>query len=156
MFNLITDAWVPVTYRDGHRALVGLRQLMVDAEAINPQLDIPDASVARAIERLLIAVVYQATKPTAWAALWHKAWPAQRVLAYLDRWRDRFDLDQFGQYLIASAAKAHMGPWIGCCWKDPVLPGPRRRCRLPRLHEGCWDGCCGIPRGSAPDWPVTR
>ena len=82
---------------------------MVDAEAINPQLDIPDASVARAIERLLIAVVYQATKPTAWAALWHKAWPAQRVLAYLDRWRDRFDLDQFGQYLIASAAKAPYG-----------------------------------------------
>ena len=106
MFNLITDAWVPVTYRDGHRALVGLRQLMVDAEAINPQLDIPDASVARAIERLLIAVVYQATKPTVWAALWHKAWPAQEIITYLDRWRDRFDLDQFGQYQIASAAKA--------------------------------------------------
>lgn len=74
MFNLITDAWVPVTYRDGHRALVGLRQLMVDAEAISPQLDIPDASVARAIERLLIAVVYQATKPTVWAALWQSQW----------------------------------------------------------------------------------
>ena len=106
MFNLITDAWVPVTYRDGHRALVGLRQLMVDAEAINPQLDIPDASAARAIERLLIAVVYQATKPTMWAALWHKAWPAQEIITYLDRWRDRFDLDRFGQYQITSAAKA--------------------------------------------------
>lgn len=109
MFNLITDAWVPVTYRDGHRALVGLRQLMVDAEAINPQLDIPDASVARAIERLLIAVVYQATKPTVWAALWHKAWPAQEIITYLDRWRDRFDLDRFGQYQATSAAKAPYG-----------------------------------------------
>lgn len=110
MFNLVDDAWVPVTYRDGHRALVGLRQLMVDAEAINPQLDIPDASVARAIERFLIAVVYQATKPAAWAALWHRAWPAQEIITYLDRWRDRFDLDRFGQYQIASAAKApHSG-----------------------------------------------
>lgn len=109
MFNLVDDAWVPVTYRDGHHALVGLRQLMVDAEAISPQLDIPDASVARAIERLLIAVVYQATKPTVWAALWHKAWPAQEIITYLDRWRDRFDLDRFGQYQIASAAKAPYG-----------------------------------------------
>ena len=109
MLNLVDDAWVPVTYRDGHRALVGLRQLMVDAEAINPQLDIPDASVARAIERLLIAVVYQATKPTVWAALWHKAWPAQEIITYLDRWRDRFGIDRFGQYQATSAAKAPYG-----------------------------------------------
>ena len=61
MFNALTDPWIPVEYTDHTRTELGILDTLTHSDRIRSLAD--DAPTARAIERLLIAVVYHATAP---------------------------------------------------------------------------------------------
>ncbi|MCB1567343.1 MAG: type I-E CRISPR-associated protein Cse1/CasA [Xanthomonadales bacterium] len=86
-FNLIDEPWIPVA----DKGRVSLRQVFTDADCRalggNPVEKI-------ALMKLLLAIAQAAATPadeTAWRALGAKGL-AEKCLAYLDQWRDRFDL----------------------------------------------------------------
>lgn len=86
-FNLIDEPWLPVA----DKGRVSLRQLFTDADCRalggNPVEKI-------ALMKLLLAIAQAAATPqdeAAWRAL-GAAGLAEKCLAYLDQWHDRFDL----------------------------------------------------------------
>lgn len=108
-FNLIDEPWIPVrlldgTRPDGTRAELNLRDTLLRAKEIAV---IEDASplVVAALHRFLLAVLYRALEgPTDidQAKGWFKSGlPADKIDAYLGKWRDRFWLfdekQPFGQ-----------------------------------------------------------
>lgn len=86
-FNLIDEPWIPVA----DKGRVSLRQIFIDADCRalggNPVEKI-------ALMKLLLAIAQAAATPedeAAWRAL-GAAGLAEKCLAYLDQWHDRFDL----------------------------------------------------------------
>lgn len=86
-FNLIDEPWIPVA----DRGRVSLRQIFTDADCRalggNPVEKI-------ALMKLLLAIAQAAATPedeTAWRALGAQGL-AEKCLAYLDQWYDRFEL----------------------------------------------------------------
>ncbi|MFN3703269.1 type I-E CRISPR-associated protein Cse1/CasA [Thermomonas sp.] len=86
-FNLIDEPWIPVA----DKGRVSLRQIFTDASCRalggNPVEKI-------ALMKLLLAIAQAAATPddeTAWRALGAQGL-AEKCLAYLDQWHDRFDL----------------------------------------------------------------
>lgn len=86
-FNLIDEPWIPVA----DKGPVSLRQVFTDADCRalggNPVEKI-------ALMKLLLAIAQAAATPedeTAWRALGARGL-AEKCLAYLDQWHDRFDL----------------------------------------------------------------
>jgi len=92
-FNLIDEPWIPVRFPDGSRAELGIRDTLLRAKDIAV---IEDASplVVASLHRFLLAVLYRALEgPTDidQAKEWFKAGlPADKIEAYLERWRERF------------------------------------------------------------------
>jgi len=92
-FNLIDEPWIPVRFPDGTRAELGLREMLLRAKNIAV---IEDASplVVAALHRFLLAVLYRALEgPTDidQAKGWFKSGlPADKIDAYLEKWRNRF------------------------------------------------------------------
>ena len=103
-YNLIDEPWIPVRWLDGTFGELGIRDTLIQAGRI---AEIQDSSplVVAALHRFLLAVLYRALEgPTdgQQAKAWFKqGWPAEKIEAYLEKWRDRFWLfDQdypFGQ-----------------------------------------------------------
>lgn len=103
-FNLIDEPWIPVRYPDGRSGELGIRETLLAADRI---AEIQDASplVLAALHRFLLAVLYRALEGPAdrqQAKTWFRqGLPAERIEAYLSRWRDRFwlrhPLYPFGQ-----------------------------------------------------------
>ncbi|HEX2952121.1 MAG TPA: type I-E CRISPR-associated protein Cse1/CasA, partial [Armatimonadota bacterium] len=98
-FNLIDEPWIPVIPRDGPPREVGVRDALVHAHEWREVFD-NSPLVTVALHRLLLAILYRALPPRsqdAWDALWDELWQAARlpeapIVAYLEQWRDRFDL----------------------------------------------------------------
>jgi len=92
-FNLIDEAWIPVYKLNGKRAELGIRDTLLQARDIAV---IEDSSplVVAALHRFLLAVLYRALEgPTDidQAKEWFKSGlPADKITAYLEKWRDRF------------------------------------------------------------------
>lgn len=92
-FNLIDEAWIPVRKLSGERVELGIRDTLIQATHI---ATIEDASplVTASLHRFLLAVLYRALEgPTDidQAKAWFRSGlPAERIDAYLERWRDRF------------------------------------------------------------------
>lgn len=103
-FNLIDEQWIPVRMRNGDRVELGIRETLLHARDIEV---IEDASplVVAALHRFLLALLYRALEgPTDIDQA--KGWfisglPAERINAYLGKWRDRFwlfdETHPFGQ-----------------------------------------------------------
>ncbi|MBQ1121906.1 type I-E CRISPR-associated protein Cse1/CasA [Streptomyces sp. B15] len=100
-FNLVSAPWVPVQREDGTVQEVSLSQLFKEAGQLRRMVgDLPTQEIA--VLRLLLAIVYDAladahgaTFPETledWEELWLSDDPFAEVPAYLDRYRDRFDL----------------------------------------------------------------
>jgi len=93
-FNLIDQPWIPVRV-DGKLALYSLERTLLEARTIER---IEDASplVQVALYRLLLAVLYRALEgPETLEELadWFDVgFPEERIRAYLERWKFRFDL----------------------------------------------------------------
>lgn len=118
MFNALTDPWIPVEYTDNTRTELGILDTLTHSDRIRTIAD--DAPTARAIERLLIAVVYHATAPARWRRLLHDGIDIEAITAYLQPRARAFDLDRFLQTSDTPAS-------------------PRARIDMSRLHLGSPD-----------------
>ncbi|MBU2755751.1 type I-E CRISPR-associated protein Cse1/CasA [Acidithiobacillus sp. CV18-2] len=94
-FNLIDEAWIPVCKLDGERVELGIRDVLLQAKEI-AVIEDPSPLVTAALHRFLLAVLYRALEgPTdidQAKALFKAGLPADKLEAYLERWRDRFGL----------------------------------------------------------------
>lgn len=92
-FNLIDEPWIPVLFRNGRRAELGIRDTLLQSKEIS---GIEDQSplVVAALHRLLLAVLYRALKgPTdieEARALFRDRIPVVKVTDYLTSWHSRF------------------------------------------------------------------
>ena len=118
MFNALYDPWIPVEYTDHTRTELGILDTLTHSDRIRTIAD--DAPTARAIERLLIAVVYHATAPARWRRLLHDGIDIEAITAYLQPRARAFDLNRFLQTADTPAS-------------------PRARIDMRRLHLGSAD-----------------
>lgn len=94
-FNLVDEPWIPCLLRDDPAVhLLGIRDTLNRAPDI---VEIVDSSplVTVALHRLLLAVVHRCYGPARvddWRALWAACCWDDRINAYLEQWRHRFDL----------------------------------------------------------------
>lgn len=103
-FNLIDEPWIPVRFPNGTREELGIRDTLLRAKDI-AVIEDPSPLVVASLHRFLLAVLYRAVAgPTDidQAKGWFKAGlPADRIDAYLEKWRSRFwlfdDKHPFGQ-----------------------------------------------------------
>jgi len=95
-FDLTECPWIPVRRCDGGEAELSLREVFEQAPAIRRLVgDLPTQEFA--LLRLLLAVLHDALDGPADTEEWQELWkaeelPAEQLRAYLDRYRDRFDL----------------------------------------------------------------
>lgn len=94
-FNLIDAPWIPCTRQDGARVLVGLREVLEQAQRYR-SVESGNPLVDASIVRLLLAILHRVLGPpdrAAWAQHWQAGrWPAEELRSYLNRWADRFYL----------------------------------------------------------------
>ncbi len=93
-FDLTTEPWIPV--RQGNElSLVSLEQALLEARRFE-RIEDPSPLVTVALHRLLLAILHRALEGPGdayEAAEWFKnGFDAGKIRAYLDRYRDRFDL----------------------------------------------------------------
>ena len=115
-FNLVDEKWIPVRLSDGTRDELGLCETLLQSRAI---MDIEDPSplVVAALYRFLLAVLYRALEgPTdidQAKTLFELGLPHEKIVSYLQKFRDRFWLfDErypFGQN--PNVAKNEFEPW---------------------------------------------
>lgn len=94
-FNLISEPWIPVVYRDGRQVELSLREVFDQADRVRRLVgDIPTQEFA--LTRLLLAILHDALDGPAdidqWAELWENNDPFARVPGYLNDHHARFDL----------------------------------------------------------------
>lgn len=118
MFNALYDPWIPVEYTDHTRTELGILDTLTHSDHIRTIAD--DAPTARAIERLLIAVVYHAAAPARWRRLLHDGIDIEAITAYLQPRARAFELNRFLQTADTPAS-------------------PRARIDMSRLHLGSAD-----------------
>jgi CRISPR system Cascade subunit CasA len=94
-FNLIDQPFIPCLMPDGQMKELGLLECLAKASSIR---EIRDGSplVTAALHRLVLAVLHRNFGPSNLSA-WKKLWDAGKfdlsiLVAYLHRWRGRFDL----------------------------------------------------------------
>ena len=94
-FNLIDEGFIPCVMEDGTRRDLGIRETLEQAHHI---LEIRDDSplVTIALHRLLLAILHRNFGPSSydkWKAIWQaSSFDADRLSAYFNKWRGRFDL----------------------------------------------------------------
>ncbi|WP_131738864.1 type I-E CRISPR-associated protein Cse1/CasA [Actinomadura roseirufa] len=97
-FDLIYEPWLPVLCDDGTEDEMSLFDIFAQADRVRRLVgDVPTQEMA--LLRLLLAVVHDAVEGPAdlaeWQQLWEEGLPLEGgdgIAAYLDRYRDRFDL----------------------------------------------------------------
>lgn len=94
-FNLIDEPWIPVRLPDGTRAELGIKETLLSSKGI-AVIEDPSPLVLASLHRFLLAVLYRALEgPTDidQAKSWFKTGlPADKITAYLEHWKPRFDL----------------------------------------------------------------
>ena len=92
-FSLIDEAWIPVRRLDGARVELGIREVLQQAKNI-AVIEDPSPLVTASLHRFLLAVLYRALEGPAdidqARALFKAGLPADKIDAYLERWRERF------------------------------------------------------------------
>ena len=97
-FNLIDEKWIPcIRADDGQMVTLSLRETLADSHTLYDIAGDTPLQTA-ALYRLLIAILLRVYRPKAddfavWREMWHSpTWDMDRLNAYLDEWRHRFDL----------------------------------------------------------------
>ncbi len=96
-FNLIDEKWIPCIRGDDRFVTLTLRELFTEAHNLYDIAGDTPLQTA-ALYRLLIAILLRVYQPTApdfeiWQEMWRSpTWDMDRLNAYLDKWRHRFDL----------------------------------------------------------------
>lgn len=115
-FNLIDEQWIPVRFLDGSRDELGISATLMRSREI-AVIEDPSPLVVAALHRFLLAVLYRALEgPTdidQARILFKSGLPAEKITAYLEKWRDRFWLfDEkypFGQN--PNVPQGEIEPW---------------------------------------------
>ena len=116
-FDLTSAPWLPVLNTDGTQGVLSLREIFAQSNAIRTLAgDLPTQDFA--LLRLLLAVLYDALDGPrdgqGWEDLWISDDPFAAVPAYLDSFRERFDLlhpiTPFYQVPGLQTAKGDVGP----------------------------------------------
>lgn len=93
-YNLLDEGWIPVLLTDGGVERLGIRDVFLRANDIaDLACELPTQSIA--IQRVLEAICYRVVPledKDDWKELWRQGLPTDEILAYLERWRDRFYL----------------------------------------------------------------
>ncbi|MFG1943337.1 type I-E CRISPR-associated protein Cse1/CasA [Nonomuraea sp. NPDC048826] len=94
-FDLTRERWLPVQRQDGREEEVSLREIFTEADDFRRVVaDVPTQEFA--LLRLLLAIVHDTIEGPQdleeWQELWGAGLPVERIHAYLDQHRDRFDL----------------------------------------------------------------
>jgi len=94
-YDLLSEPWIPCLRADGSRLSLGLRDTLVRSHEL-AEIQGETPLVTAALYRLLLALLHRVYGPEdeeAWSDLWETGrWDAAPLDAYLDQWRDRFDL----------------------------------------------------------------
>lgn len=94
-FNLVDEAWLPCLRSDGEAITLNLVEVLTQAHQLQALAGDSPPQVA-ALHRFLLAILHRLFGPAdydEWADLWQaEQFDADRIKAYLDRWRPRFDL----------------------------------------------------------------
>lgn len=96
-FNLVDAKWIPCVMPDGTRDEKGIKEMILEASGIKGIFD-NSPLVTVAIHRLLLAILHRNLGPPnemEWGKLWKDGagkWDTDKLIEYLDRWYDRFDL----------------------------------------------------------------
>jgi CRISPR system Cascade subunit CasA len=92
-FNLIDEEWIPVRFLEGNRGELGIQDVFLGAKDI-AAIEDPSPLVVAALHRFLLAVLYRALEgPTdidQAKKLFKEGIPGNKIIAYLEKWRDRF------------------------------------------------------------------
>lgn len=92
-FNLIDEKWIPVRFSDGSRDELGIRDTLLRSREI-AAIEDPSPLVVGSLHRLLLALLYRALEgPTdidQAKVLFKEGFPEAKILAYLEKWRERF------------------------------------------------------------------
>lgn len=115
-FNLIDEKWIPVRLPNGNHDELGVRDTLLRCKEITAIED-PSPLVVAALHRFLLAVLYRALEgPTEIEQvkdLFRDGLPGERIIKYMEKWRDRFWLfDEkypFGQN--PKVPKDEIEPW---------------------------------------------
>ncbi len=115
-FNLIDEKWIPVRFLDGSRGELGIQDALLRAKDI-AAIEDPSPLVVAALHRFLLAVLYRALEgPTdidQAKKLFRDGLPSEKIIAYLEKWRERFWLFHekfpFGQN--PHVPKNEIEPW---------------------------------------------
>lgn len=93
-YNLLDEPWIPIRLFDGSITNVGLLELVERTSDIaDLACELPTQNIA--IQRLILAIAYRVATPSneqEWARQWNEGAPTERMLEYLEEWRDRFYL----------------------------------------------------------------
>ena len=93
-YNLLDEPWIPIRLLDGTITNVGLLELVERTSDIaDLACELPTQNIA--IQRLILAIAYRVATPSneqEWARQWNEGAPTDRMLEYLEEWRDRFYL----------------------------------------------------------------
>jgi CRISPR system Cascade subunit CasA len=94
-YNLIDQPWITCLMKDGSVREVGIHECLARAPDIAEITD-PSPLIVVSLHRLLLAILHRNFGPenhATWGELWEKGhWDTRVVDAYLEEWRDRFDL----------------------------------------------------------------
>jgi len=115
-FNLIDEKWIPVRFLNGERDELGISSTLLRSKEI-AVIEDQSPLVVAALHRFLLAVLYRALEgPTDTAMakeLFRQGIPMEKIMAYLEKWRDRFwlfdDEYPFGQN--PHVPEAEIEPW---------------------------------------------
>lgn len=114
-FSLLTERWIPLISVDGERREASLNEALLEPERWQGINSIIPVDVF-GIYRLMGAIGLRAIGPeseTRSDLINH--WPREKIEAYLDRWRDHFDLlhptSPFQQVPALAEAKLSPSPW---------------------------------------------
>lgn len=106
--NIINDPWLYVKYLDGHITQVSVRQAFIDAEKIqnietptfhNTKVYIYDVPVIQLLATIVLAAYFKpeynfrSSSKYFSKELMNKGWDIDIILNYLDKWQDRFNID---------------------------------------------------------------
>ena len=93
-YNLLDEGWIPVLLTDGGVERLGICDVFLRANDIADLAgELPTQNMA--IQRVLEAICYRVVPledKDDWKELWRQGLPTDEILAYLERWRDRFYL----------------------------------------------------------------
>ncbi len=153
-FNLLDQAWIPVVSKDWQRMEVSLIELFTIGETLKEiQADNPPTTLA--IYRLLMAILHRAYQGPRDVDHWEeiKQDKGKGAIAYLNQWRDRFDLFHLdypfmqdatinekdaGEVYLASLLHGNNTSTVFCHehqWSNATLTIPESARLVVRMHN---------------------